>query len=130
MVEQIENDQQLVKDLEYDFIASCLRADIERLDKILADRFIFTDPNGVLLTKAEWLDEMKSGEFVFDSLTINDLAVQVFNNIASVKAELQVTATSKKAGYHGVYSALDIYEKIEGKWQIILSTANQLIAHS
>ncbi len=130
MVEQIENDQQLVENLECEFIASCLRGDIEKLDKILAERFIFTDPNGVLMTKAEWLGSMKSGEFVFESLTISELKVQVSNHIASAKAEVNVQAKSKKADYHGVYSALDIYEKSEGKWQLILSTANQLIAHS
>lgn len=130
MEEQISHEQQLVKELEYEFIASCLRADIDKLDTILADRFIFTDPKGILMTKAEWLDSMKSGEFVFNSLTISDLQVHLSNNIASAKAELNVQAKSKKADYHGVYSALDIYEKREGKWQMILSTANQLISHS
>lgn len=130
MAEQIKNDQQVVEELESEFIAACLRADIEKLDLILADSFIFTDPNGVILTKSEWLADMKSGEFIFESLTMNALVVHVSKHIASAKAELNMKAKSKKGDYHGIYSAMDIYENREGKWQIILSTANQLIAHS
>jgi hypothetical protein len=130
MVEQIKNDQQVVKDLEGDFIAACLSADIAKLDQILADSFIFTDPNGVILTKSEWLGDMKSGEFRFESLAIHDIIVHVSNHIASAKVELYVKAKSRKGDYHGLYSAMDIYENREGKWQVILSTANQLVAHS
>jgi ketosteroid isomerase-like protein len=127
MSEPNNNDHQLVNDLEHEFLAACLSADIEKLSHILADNFIFTDPYGLNLTKSEWLDGIKSGEFTFESIELNDLEVHVSTNIAWARAEVHVKARSNKADYDGFFSAMDIYENRQGKWQIILSTANQLL---
>jgi ketosteroid isomerase-like protein len=123
------NDQQLVKDLEHQFLTACLSADIEKLNHILADNFIFTDPYGLNMTKLEWLSGIKSGEFTFESIQLKDLEVHVSTNIAWARAEIHVKARSNKAGYDGLFSAMDIYEKQDDKWQIILSTANHLLTH-
>jgi hypothetical protein len=130
MAESNTNDHQLLKTLEYEFLASCLSADIEKLDKILADNFIFTDPYGLNLTKAEWLGGLKSGEFTFEAIELQDLEIYISTNIASATVEVQVKARSNKAGYDGIFSAMDIYEKREGRWQLILSTARQLPTHT
>ena len=130
MSEPNKNDQQLVKELEHEFLASCLNADIEKLNHILADNFIFTDPYGLNLTKTEWLDGVQSGEFAFESIELKDLEVHISTNIAWARAEVRLKARSNKAGYDGLFSAMDIYENRDGKWQIILSTANQLLTHT
>jgi hypothetical protein len=130
MSESNTNNQQLVKALEYEFLASCLSADIEKLNEILADNFIFTDPYGLNLTKAEWLEGLKSGEFTFEAIELQDLDIYVSTHIATARIEVQIKARSNKAGYDGVFSAIDIYENFGGKWQLILSTARQLPAHS
>jgi ketosteroid isomerase-like protein len=127
MSEPNNNDHQLVNDLEHEFLAACLSADIEKLSHILADNFIFTDPYGLNMTKSEWLDGINSGEFTFESIELNDLEVHVSTNIAWARAEVHVKARSNKADYDGFFSAMDIYENRQGKWQIILSTAHQLL---
>lgn len=129
MAEIHDSEHQLVKDLEHLFLASCLRADIEKLNHILADNFIFTDPFGLNMTKSEWLEGIKSGEFTFESIELKNLEVHVSTNIAWARAEIHLQARSNKAAYNGFFSAMDIYENREGKWQIILSTANQLLTH-
>jgi hypothetical protein len=126
MSELNTDDRQMVKNLEYEFLAACLSADIKKLDEILADNFIFTDPYGLNLTKAEWLEGLKSGDFTFEAIELQDLEIYVSTHIASAKAEVQIKARSKKAGYDGFFSAIDIYENLGGKWQLILSTARQL----
>jgi ketosteroid isomerase-like protein len=122
------DDQEEVLELERTFIDACLKADTQRLETLMADGFVFTDPKGLNFTKAEWLADLRSGDFRFDSITIGDMQAQVRGNIASVTVRLGIEAKSKKAGYRGDYSAMDIYERRNGAWQIILSTANQLDA--
>jgi ketosteroid isomerase-like protein len=117
-----------VMELERRFIDACLRADTEVLDTIMADGFIFTDPKGLNLTKAEWLADLRSGAFRFESINVGDIRVNVSGDLASVTVNLRVTAKSKKAGYSGEYSAMDIYERRGGNWKITLSTANQVKA--
>jgi ketosteroid isomerase-like protein len=119
-------DQQQVTELEYSFFEACLKGDTEVLAQILADDFIFTDPHGVNLTKQEWLAGIISSDFRFESIEVEKVEVSVREEIASVGAHLKVKAQSKKAGYDGKYSALDIYEKRAGRWQMRLSTANRV----
>jgi ketosteroid isomerase-like protein len=121
-------DQQQVTELEYRFIEACLTGDTEVLARILADDFIFTDPNGVNLTKREWLTGISSSDFRFESIEVEAVQVSVREELATVGADLKVKAQSKKAWYDGKYSALDIYEKRAGRWQMTLSTANRVKA--
>lgn len=128
MTDSYRDEKAEVMELERRFIDACLQANTEFLDSIMADSFIFTDPKGLNLTKAEWLADLRSGAFRFESIHIGDLRVNVSGDMASVMVNLRVTAKSKKAGYSGEYSAMDIYERRGDNWKIILSTANQLNA--
>jgi hypothetical protein len=126
MSDRISNDQQQVTELEYELLDASLKADFSRLNQILADNFIFTDENGFNLTKAGWVEGIQSGRVIFEAAKINDIDVQVTRNIAIVNAELQVKINTSFVGYDGRFKTMDIYEKREGRWQAILSTANQL----
>lgn len=126
MTDQGSSEQLHILELEHSFIEACLRNDTQVLDRILADDFIFTDPNGVNLTKQEWLADLTSGDFRFETINIEEVEVSVREAVATVQASLRVRAKSKKAGYDGRYSAMDIYERRGGQWQMTLSTANQI----
>jgi len=125
MTDQCTSEQHQIMELEYSFIEACLKKDTQVLDSILADDFIFTDPNGVNLTKQEWLADLTNGDFRFEAIKIEALQVSVREDVATVQASLSVRAQSKKAGYDGRYSAMDIYERRGKRWEMILSTANQ-----
>jgi ketosteroid isomerase-like protein len=121
-------EEEEVLQLERAFLAACRDADTRRLETLMADRFVFTDPKGLNFTKTEWLSDLRSGDFRFDAIEANDMQVTVRGEIASVTVRLRLRAKSKKALYSGEYSAMDVYERRDGAWQIILSTANQLDA--
>jgi len=128
MTEQSSGEQQEIMELERSFIEACRKSDTQTLDFILADEFVFTDPNGIHLTKQEWLTDLASGAFKFDAVNIEELQVKVREDVAVVQVNLRVKARSQKAGYDGIYSAMDIYQKRGGQWQVTLSTANKLEA--
>ena len=73
-----------MRQLEHEWIDAFLRADTETLDSILADDFIFTDPQGNLLTKAEWIADLTSGELTFESIHIDDLQVRMHGDACRV----------------------------------------------
>jgi hypothetical protein len=119
--------QQTLIEIEKEFLAACLTADVKKLDGILAEQFIFTDPYGLNLTKSEWLEGLRTGGFKFESIALKKLEITVSTNIAWARADVDLSARSHKASYAGAFSALDIYEKLGGRWRLILSTANQLL---
>jgi ketosteroid isomerase-like protein len=128
MTDQSANEQRQIRELEHRFIEACLKNDTQVLDSILADDFVFTDPNGVNLTKQEWLADLTSGDFRFESVKIEELQVSIREDVATVQVSLRVKAQLKKAGYDGKYSAMDVYERRGKRWELTLSTANQVAA--
>ena len=128
MTDQSAGEQRRIIELEHHFIEACLKNNTQVLDSILADDFIFTDPDGVNLTKQEWLADLTSGDFRFEAVKIEALQVSVRANVATVQASLSLRAQSKKAHYNGKYSAMDVYERRGERWEMILSTANQITA--
>ena len=126
MPDQTSSDHQDVLELEYKFIDASLRSDVEALDSILAPDFVFTDPDGVNLNKGEWLDDLGAGDFKFESIDVDKVEARVKGDVATVEATLRIKARSRKAGYGGTYSAIDVYERRGGRWQLTLSSANQI----
>ncbi|HVF92063.1 MAG TPA: nuclear transport factor 2 family protein [Blastocatellia bacterium] len=126
MPDQDNTDHRDVLALEYRFMDACLRSDTEALDSILAADFVFTDPDGINLTKGEWLDDLRTGDFKFESIDIESVDARVKGNVATVEASIRIKARSRKAGYSGTYSAMDIYERRGGGWQLTLSSASQI----
>jgi ketosteroid isomerase-like protein len=126
MSEERTNDEQQVRQLEHEWIDAFMRGDTETLDRILADDFIFTDPEGSLLTKAEWIADMTSGELTFESINIDDLQVRMYGDAAVANGRVTVKARSKEGGFNGQYCYTDMYVKRGGRWQAVAEQATLL----
>jgi ketosteroid isomerase-like protein len=115
--------------IERDWIDAFVRSDTEALDRILADDFIFTDPAGNILTKAEWIDDMINGSLKFESIQIDDLKVRVFGDSAAVaNGRTTVKAQSKEGGFNGKFCYTVMYLKRNGRWQAVAEQAALLSA--
>ena len=126
MTSQNNSDEQQVRQLEPQWIEAFLRGDTETLDRILADDFIFTDPEGKLLTKVEWIADMTSGELTFESIHIDDLQVRMYGDAAVANGRVTVKARSKEGGFNGQYCYTDMYVKRNGQWQAVAEQATLL----
>lgn len=116
-------DEQEVETLEQLWINAFVQKDTKALNEILADDFVFTDPNGLLKTKKQWLSELSSGVLSVESLNIDDIRVKVSGNVASAEVLLSMKAKSVEGGYDGQYHSIDMYEKRDGRWQATVSGA-------
>jgi ketosteroid isomerase-like protein len=121
-------DEQEVKTLEQLWINAFIQRDITALNYILADDFVFTDPNGLLKTKDQWLSELSSGTLSVESLDIDDLRIKVSDNIATADVFLSLKAKSIEGGYDGQYHSVDVFEKRKGRWQVVVAGAKRAIA--
>jgi uncharacterized protein (TIGR02246 family) len=126
MSDKLTDDERQVRQLEREWIDAFLRGDTETLDRILADDFVFTDPEGRLLTKAEWIADMTSGELTFESVHIDDLQVRMYGDAAVANGRVTVKALTKEGGYDGQYCYTDMYVKRGGRWQAVAEQATFL----
>ena len=113
-----ENVDQLLSKMEQDWVDALLKGDATFQDSILADDYIGVAPDGRISTKAQSVDEVRSGAFKTESMSINGIKVRVFGDVAVVtygqseKSQFQGKDTSGRSLW------TDIFVKRNGKWQI------------
>ncbi|MBA3321381.1 MAG: nuclear transport factor 2 family protein [Pyrinomonadaceae bacterium] len=118
---QYRNEEEQVRRLEEDFIEALRTQDVQSLDNILADDFVFTDPRGTSFSKAQWLASLAAGTLSFDSINIENLNVRVSGDTAIVTGRVTLKARSEEGGYNGQFSVIDIYMKRQERWWAVLS---------
>jgi ketosteroid isomerase-like protein len=123
MTEEQNEDREQVRQLDLSLIQAFLSRDVESLDRILADSFTFTDPHGPPVTKAAWLEDLKSGDLFFESIDVKEIEVKIFGETAVAYGSVVMNASSTGAVYLGPYHYTDVYVKQDGAWRAILSTA-------
>ena len=117
------NEQQIVQ-IEHEWIDAFVQGNTETLERILPDDFVFTDPAGNILTKAEWIEDMTNGSLKFESIQIDDLKVRVFGDSAAVAhGRTTVKARSKEGGFNGKFCYTVMYLKRDGGWQPVAEHA-------
>jgi ketosteroid isomerase-like protein len=126
MTNQAAVDEQQVTQLEHQSHEAFLQGDTETLGRILADDFIFTDPEGKLSTKAEWIADMTSGELTFESVRIDDLQVRLYGDAAVTLGRVAMKGQSKEGDFSGQYCYTAMYVKRDGRWQVVAEQANLL----
>ena len=120
-------DERQVRQTERDWIDAFVKGDTETLDRILAEDFIFTDPAGNIMSKAEWIADMIQGTLHFESIQLDDLKVRVFGDSAAVaNGRTTVRATSKEGGFNGKFCYTVMYVKRDERWQAVAEHATLL----
>jgi ketosteroid isomerase-like protein len=98
--------------------------DTAALDKIWADDYSFIDPRGELLTKAERLENVRSGATSFDDIELLQEKVYVLGNTAVDIGRVNLKGT-RYSGLEssGQYRYMNVWTKDQGQWKLL---ANQI----
>ena len=114
-----DNVEQTLTKMEQDWVDAILKRDTATVDRILADDFVSTLPNGRTETKAQDIENLKSGAFTSESMTINDVKVRVFGDAAVVTLGQSEKSQQRGKDMSGRTLWTDIFVKRNGKWQIV-----------
>ena len=118
-------EQELIK-LETEWSNAWVKPDIAFLDQILADDWVFTDPDGNVLTKAQDIAAIKSGEYVFTSAVADEMKVRVYGNAAVVSGRFTAKETLKGKDVSGQVRFTDTFIKRAGRWQCVATHASRI----
>ena len=96
-------------------IEAMTNADVETLEKILADDLIYTHTTARLDTKASFIDAVKTGKSNYKSVERKDVEVRQFEDTAVVTghAKFHVGDNKFEARF------IDVYAKRNGAWQMV-----------
>jgi ketosteroid isomerase-like protein len=103
--------------LENSFNEALVRADLKTIERIEADDLIFTDAAGLVTSKADEMQSLKSGEVKFESIKLTETRVQDFGNVGVVTGSLMEKAQYKNTDISGTYRFTDVWAKRKGKWE-------------
>ncbi len=111
--------QEILK-IERDYLDAHLSRDTATLDRILADDFIFWHGGSRHTNKAQRLALMEAPDFTFLSIDTDSVDVDVDGDKAFVTGKAVVRGRYKQKEFVSpTYGYLRIYEKRDGRWQIV-----------
>lgn len=112
------NDKEQIIQLEREWVQSWVTMDVGANDRIIADDFLGTGPDGKRVTKADLMKELKDDPgLAANRLNEDDLTIRFYGDTAVVNGS--ESWKLKKDGKTGRYIWTDIFVKRNGKWQVV-----------
>ncbi len=99
--------------------------DEKALGRILADDWFYLGPKGTM-TKVQELAEVKTRDENIASLTLMDMKVRVYGDVAIVTFRERENSTKENTDSSGDFLYTDVFVKREGHWQAVNSQGTAL----
>ncbi len=119
-------EKELIK-LENDWNDAMVKRDMATLNRVMADDWTIIDPDGIIVTKAEFLASIKSGEDVFTSAVGDEWKVRVYVDAAVVLGRWTAKEQYKGKDVSGQYRYTDTWIKKAGRWQCVATAGTKII---
>ena len=112
--------EQEIRQMIQKYHSALLQRDIPTLEKIWADDYVFVNGAGDVLTKAQRLANLKSGQTAFESINDEeDITVRVYENSAVATSRLTIKGQYSGQPSSGQYRSSHVWVKGPGGWQLV-----------
>ena len=121
--------EQAIRQIETDWAAALVKADLAAIDRIEAPDWQLTDPEGNVNMKADSDADLKSGALKLASFKINDLKVRIFGDTAIVHGLETEKSSYKGDDTSGQYRFTDVFVKRGGVWRAVATHVTRVVKH-
>ncbi len=111
--------EQAIMQIEQETVAALLKGDSSVFERVLADTYILTGPDGVVSDKAGLIAMIKSGDLKYESLQNADMKVQVYGDTAVVTFRSMEKGSMKGQDFSGPHRWTEVFVKQGGRWQMV-----------
>lgn len=108
-----------VKKLVSDLAAALSKNDVAALDKIYGDDYTLVTQTGEVLTKAQRLDAIKSGDLKFENVVFSDVKVRGYGDTAVAIANSTGRSTNKGQTRDTNYRVTFVANKTKDGWRFV-----------
>jgi ketosteroid isomerase-like protein len=108
---------QLVNDLN----AAIVKPDIAFLERTLSKDYVHYRPHGNVETRAQYLEDRKSGSVDFDSLVSDEIKVRVYGDTAIVTYRSTAKGKDQDGAIDEQRRWTRVFVRKEGHWQLVHS---------
>ena len=110
--------EQLLREMNDDWVKALVRSDAESLDRIMADDFFFAYPfEGD--DKAQFIDDVSSGDVRVEYITRENTAVRIWGSTAILTGKDSAKWYYKGRDFSGHYKIIHIYAHRNDRWQLV-----------
>jgi Domain of unknown function (DUF4440) len=105
-----------------------LRGDTTFLESTLAVDFIGIGPLGFMLTRQEWLARHTSGDLKYESFSLDEVKVRMYNDAAILTGRQVQNAAYRGNSIQGQFRTTLVFVQQQGQWRLAslqLSTIGQ-----
>jgi ketosteroid isomerase-like protein len=121
-----DSTEEAVRQLHSEIVQAQLTSDTATLDRLWADDHIFTNPLGVVQSKAQRLAEIHSGGRTLEAFSIADIEVRAYGDTAVVTSRATLKGQRQGQDISGQYRGIDVYVKRQGRWQVVAAQATRI----
>jgi ketosteroid isomerase-like protein len=113
------NAEQQINDVTVQVYAALLKADANSLGKLLADDYTAIRNGGILFTKAQEIENLKSGALKYETFDIQDLKIHVYGHTAVTTALVPTKGTINGNPYSNTNRTTRVWVKQNGTWKCV-----------
>jgi ketosteroid isomerase-like protein len=118
--------EQEVRQMIEKYRSALLKRDVPALEQIWADDYVFVNAVGEVLTKAQRLANVKSGQTTLESVNEEEnITVRVYQNSAVATSRVTLKGQYSGQPVSGQYRSTHVWVKGPAGWQLV---SNQLTA--
>ncbi|MFN7943910.1 MAG: nuclear transport factor 2 family protein [Blastocatellia bacterium] len=113
------NSEKEVETARQEYDKAYVSQDVAAFDRLAADEYLLTQPDGKVSTKAEVIALSKSGDIKVEKGQSDNVKVRLYGNTALVTGQWTEKSTTKGKPFAGTVQYTTVYVKKNGKWQIV-----------
>jgi len=110
--------EQEVLQFEREACKAFLDADVAMLERVLTPEFTLTLSNGEVSTRADEINELRSGKVHYDVFENYDMLARLYGDTAVVLGKTRVKGTADGKPFDRVVQFTDTLIKRDGHWQL------------
>lgn len=112
--------------LEHSWAEAFVKRDTAFVEKVLADDYVFTGPDGTVNDKKGDINALKEGIVAFDEMKMSALKVQVYGNTAIVTGVAAIKGKVAGQDATGNYRFTDVFVKIDGQYKCVAAQVTRV----
>lgn len=120
------NEEAEVRKLMGEISRAFIERDVATLSEIFDDDFTLSEPSGDVVSKAQWLADVASGDLAIQSVQSNAFDIRRVGDAYRVRGELTLRAQYSKSNYNGTFGYMGVYAKDGNRWKLVLSSARRV----
>ena len=119
--------QQEVLQFERDACKAFLDADVAAMERVLTPDFTLTLSNGEVSTRANEIDELRSGKVRYDVFENYDMLARLYDDsVAVVLGKTRVKGTADGKAFDRVVQFTDTLIKRDRRWQLVAGHVSRI----